>query len=99
MQELKSELTAMLDEAEWSWIMPHAQRDAVVVVSPQLDLVEVGAAIASDNTDAVQQWIGASLLQKPSPDQLIDWGRDRTKRFHTLIVQPYVLVQDSVSSD
>ncbi len=95
MQDLRAELAENLDEAEWSWLIPHVQRDAVVMVATQLDLLDVGVAIASDNTSSVQHWIGEQLIYKPSPGQLSEWNGDRTKRFNTLIVQPYVLVQES----
>lgn len=94
MQDLKAELTTMVDEAEWEWLKPHAQRDAIVVVAPGLDLVDAGVALASDNVLAVQQWIAEQRLYKPSPEQLSDWGSDRDRRFSALIVQPYVLVQE-----
>jgi hypothetical protein len=94
MQDLRTELAAMVDEAEWEWLMPHARRDAVVIVNPDLDLVDVGVAIASDNVPTVQRWISEQLIYKPSSEQLSDWGSDRTRRFNALIVQPYVLVQD-----
>ena len=94
MQDLRAELTEMVDEAEWEWLIPHAQRDAIVVVSPGLDLVDVGIAMASDDAASVQHWITEQMLYKPSPEQIADWGIDRTHRFSALIVQPYVLVQD-----
>jgi hypothetical protein len=94
MQDLRAELAEMVDEAEWEWLIPHAQRDAIVIVSPGLDLVEVGVAMASDNSAAVQHWITEQMLYKPSPEQLAGWAADRTHRFSALIVQPYVLVQD-----
>jgi hypothetical protein len=93
MQDLKAELTEMIDVAEWDWLVPHVQRDAIVVVDGHLDLAEVGVALANDNVTSVQHWIGEGLLSKPTQLQLNDWERDRHKRFTTLIVQPYVLVQ------
>lgn len=93
MQDLRAELAETLDEAEWEWLIPHAKRDALVVVAEQLDLIDVGVAIASDDVAIVQNWISEALIVKPSLDQLSDWNSDRTKRFNTLIVQPYVLVQ------
>jgi hypothetical protein len=102
MDNLRAELAEILDEAEWEWLMPHVQRDVVVMVDPGLDLLDVGVAIASDNTTAVQHWIGERLLSKPSPEQIVEFagnsrsGRlcQRDRRFKALIVQPYVLVQD-----
>jgi hypothetical protein len=94
MPDLRAELSEMLDEVEWNDLMPHAQRDAVVIVTPGLDLLDVGEAIASDNVLNVQHWIGEQLIYKPSPTQLSNWNDNQTKRFVALIVAPYVLVQE-----
>ena len=94
MQDIRTELAETLDEAEWNWLIPHVKRDAVVIVAQQLDILDVGEAIACDRTSAVQRWISEELISKPSPTQLSDWNGNLTKRFNTLIVQPYVLVQE-----
>ena len=94
MSDLRTELTENLDEAEWDWLIPHVQRDAVIVVAQDLDLLDVGVAIASDQIPSVQQWIDQGLVAKPSETQLGNWNSDRTKRFQTLIIQPYVLIQE-----
>lgn len=94
MSDLRAELAESLDEAQWDWLIPHAKRDSVIVVSPELNLLDVGVAIASDNTTSVQHWISESLIAKPTSTQLNDWNLDRSKRFQALILQPYVLVQE-----
>lgn len=94
MAELRAELAENLDEAEWEWLIPHVKRDSVLVVAKELNLIDVGIAIANDNTSSVQHWISEQLIQKPSQTQLSDWNSDLKKRFNTLIVQPYVLIQE-----
>ncbi|MDP5338544.1 MAG: DUF2288 domain-containing protein [Nodularia sp. (in: cyanobacteria)] len=94
MSDLRTELTENLDEAEWDWLIPHVKRDAVIVVAEDLDLLDVGVAIASDQISSVQQWIDQQLMAKPSETQMGNWNSDRTKRFQTLIIQPYVLVKE-----
>lgn len=94
MQDLKAELTASLDEAEWDWLKPHAQRDCLIVVSPGLNLVDVGLAIANDDILSVQRWINEAMVYKPSVSQIISWQETQNKRFNALIVQPYVLIQE-----
>jgi hypothetical protein len=94
MSDLRKELSETLDEAEWEWLIPHVQRDAVILVSLNLDLIDVAEAIATDNTITVQEWIENQLLSKPSNTQMGEWNSDRQKRFNTLILQPYVLVQE-----
>lgn len=97
MADIRAELADNLDEAEWEWLIPHVQRDSVLVVANELDLLDVGVALASDNVPSVQHWISEQLIQKPSQNQLSDWNGDRQKRFNTLIVQPFVLVQEPAS--
>jgi len=94
MSDLRTELTEILDEAEWEWLIPHVKRDAVIVVAEDLDLLDVGVAIASDQVSSIQQWIDQQLMAKPSDTQMGNWNGDRTKRFQTLIIQPYVLVKE-----
>lgn len=94
MQDFRAELAESLDEAEFDWLKPHIQRDVVVVVHQQLDLLDVGAAIARDDVLAVQHWISEQLLHKPLAEELADWNNNQTKRFQALIVQPYVLVKE-----
>ena len=94
MADLKAELAKDLDEAQWEWLIPHVKRDSVLIIAKELNLVDVGIAIASDNLQSVQHWISEQLIQKPSETQLSNWNSDPQKRFNTLIVQPYVLIQE-----
>jgi hypothetical protein len=96
MESLREKLSESVDQAEWDWLAPHAGRDALVLVDSALDLVDVGVAIANDDMPTVQHWIDEQLISKPSAEQLTLWERDRSHRFNALIVQPYVLMQDSV---
>jgi len=96
--DLHAELTEMMGPVQWEWLKPHVQRDAVVVVNDQLDLVTVGVAIASNNTQSVERWINEQLILKPNAEQLVVWSSEN-KRFNSLIVQPYVLVQDNLPQD
>ncbi len=93
-EHLREQLSELLDEAELEWLKPHIQKDAVILVVPDLDLLDVGVAIASDNTMSVQHWIGEQLLVKPSPEILDRWNNNSTLRFKAMIIQPYVLVQE-----
>jgi hypothetical protein len=92
--DLRTELIEAIDQAEWAWLMPHVERDVVVLLAPSLDLVEVGLAIVNDNTIAVQQWLDDGLLHKPSLEQTAAWNQTVNKRFTALIVQPYILAQE-----
>ncbi|MCP2732011.1 DUF2288 domain-containing protein [Limnofasciculus baicalensis] len=94
MQDLRAELSEILDEAEWEWLIPHVKRDVVIFVTENLDLLDVGVAFAHDDTLSVQDWISKQQLHKPLPEQLTAWNGDKTIRFQALIVQPYILVKE-----
>ena len=97
MEDLKTQLAENLDEATWEWLMPHVERDVLVIVVPELDLLEVGEAIASDNVNFVQRWISEQQMTKPSPEQIAEWNENRSKKFNALIVSPYVLIQEQTN--
>ncbi|MEL6350305.1 MAG: DUF2288 domain-containing protein [Cyanobacteria bacterium J06627_28] len=96
--DLHAELTDMMGPIQWEWLKPHVQRDAVVIVNEQLNLADVGVAIAQNQTQTVERWINEQLIIKPNAEQLTIWSSEN-KQFLSLIVQPYVLIQDKVTAD
>jgi hypothetical protein len=92
MSDLKQQLQEQIAEINWQDLKPHAQRDALIIVNENLDLVEVGCAIAQDQSKLVQNWISEQLIQKPTAQQLSLWNENLNKKFKTIIVQPFVLV-------
>jgi hypothetical protein len=94
MENLREQLAELIDEAELEWLKPHIQKDAVILVNPDLDLLDVGVAIANDNTQSVQHWIGEQLLIKPSLELLDRWNSNPHQKFQAMIIQPYVLVKE-----
>ena len=65
MEDIRAQLAENLDVAEWNWLVPHVKRDAVVIIHQELDLLDVGVAIASDQTSSVQDWISRELIYQP----------------------------------
>ena len=97
MKDLREQLTEILDEAELEWLKPHIQKDVVIVVMPDLNLLDVGVAIASNDTTAVDQWVNEQLVSKPSSEVLSRWNANPSQKFQALIVQPFILVKELVS--
>jgi hypothetical protein len=93
MSDLKAQLAEGIAPATWKHLLPHAKRDALIVVDETLDLVEVGNAIAQDDTAIVQNWIESEKITKPSANQLATWNQNLSREFTALIVQPFVLIQ------
>lgn len=92
MSDIRTQLADELADIEWRDLIPHSQRDAVIVVTPSLDMLDVGVALANDDTQSVQHWISEQLIYKPSQQELSDWNGEPNKNFSALIVQPFVLI-------
>jgi len=90
----REELAVQVDVAQWSWLRAHLERGGLIVVNRGLDLVEVGASIASDDTAVVGDWIQTGLLAKPSAEQISAWDANEEISFSALIISPYVLIQE-----
>ncbi len=94
MEDISQRLQEDLADVTWGDLTPHAKRDALIVVHAPLDLVAVGVAIAQDDVNSVQHWISEALIHKPSVEELNAWNVEPTQLFKTLIVQPFVLIQE-----
>jgi hypothetical protein len=92
MTSIEAQLSEERADIEWEALIPHSKRDSIIFVHEGLDLVQVGVAIAQDNTAQVEVWIAEQLIQKPTAQQLSQWNQDPKQQFSTLIVQPYVLI-------
>lgn len=92
--DVKNQLAEELAEIEWSVLIPHAQRDAIIVVNRSLSLIDVGVAFANDDVLSVQKWLAENLIHKPSASELSTWNLEPEQKFSALIVQPFVLISE-----
>jgi hypothetical protein len=92
MTSIETQLAEERADIEWEALIPHSKRDSIIFVHKGLDLIQVGVAIAQDNTAQVEVWIAEQLIHKPTAQQLSQWNQNPKQQFSTLIVQPYVLI-------
>jgi len=78
----------------WRELKIHLQRDAIITVSADLEIIDAAVAIADDNKEVVSDWINDNKLGKPTEDQLQSWEKTPEKLFRMLIVQPFILIQE-----
>ena len=83
-----------VEEAEWSWLEPHAKRGAIVLVDVRLSLMEAAHRVAQDDKEAIQKWLRSKEFSKPDETLLESWTKTPTKRFKFVVVQPFVLIQE-----
>lgn len=94
MADVRTVLAEEMANVNWTDLMPHAKRDALIVVKEVLNLLDVGVAIAKNEVVSVQYWISEGMIHKPNSEELTEWNSDPSKEFTTLIVQPFVLIQN-----
>lgn len=92
-QNLRSKLEAEIGPAHWKVIRPHFLRGAIIIVSPELDLVDVAVKVAEDDTNAIKTWIEEGKLTKPFPEDAKRWEEEKEEP-KALVVEPFVLIQD-----
>ncbi|MCD6186912.1 MAG: DUF2288 domain-containing protein [Desulfuromusa sp.] len=83
-----------LAEVNWRELKIHLQRDSIIIVAAELDLIEVAVAVADDDKTRVEIWIAENQLAKPTAEHLERWQQESGNRFQMLIVQPFILVQE-----
>ena len=93
MSTLREKLRAEIQDADWTALRQHLQRDAIITIAESLDLTEVAEAVARDDKTRVSEWIGSGLIGKPSQQELTAWEAAMDRKFRFVIVAPYVLVQ------
>jgi hypothetical protein len=95
----KEELALAVVESDWHSLRPHLERGGLILVARDLDIVEVGLKVATDDTAAVASWITGGELIRPSAEQIAARDVARDKPFLCLIVSPYVLIQEKRLKD
>lgn len=89
---MRERIAATKGPVFWTDLQAHVARDAVIIADEQLDLVDVGMALATNDTRTVEAWIQAGKLQKPSAEDLSRWSLATNLTFTSVVVQPFVLI-------
>lgn len=88
----KAKIIGETAKAPWKELERFYAQGILFSVNENLDLVEVGFAISSDNSDLVKQWMEAGLLLRSFDEQAIEWEKENTEVW-TVVIRPWVLVQ------
>jgi hypothetical protein len=94
MDELKSKLSTEIEEADWNSLIKHQEKESVLFVSSDLDLVDVCVAIAKDKAHIIKVWLDSGQLARPTDDQIKYYKDNEYKKMcKFIIIQPYVVAQ------
>ncbi|MDP0491243.1 MAG: DUF2288 domain-containing protein [Verrucomicrobiota bacterium JB023] len=74
----------------WNYLRPHYERGALYFVDAEVDMVEVGEAMAADEAEKVKGWLKAGDLVKIEALHALQWEESDT-RFEAVVISPFVL--------
>ncbi|HYE37673.1 DUF2288 domain-containing protein [Methylocaldum sp.] len=95
-KELRQKLAAETGQIAWQELERHFARGVVVVVTPELDLVEAAARVAEDDKRALEEWMNRGQIVRATDDHARRWT-DSECTLWAVVVAPWVLVQGSRS--
>ena len=92
-ETLAKELKESMGEVTWADLRRHLARDVIIVVAPDLEILEAAIKIAENDQDQVDSWIKKGLLDKPGASQIEYWEKHLKLPFLMVVVQPFILIQ------
>lgn len=92
-RQLRDKLMGEVTVSTWKGLIPDMLARSLFIVSPGIDLVEVGVQVALDRTATVKEWIDAGKLSRPSREQIEEWETTGSL-FRFIIMQPFVFFQE-----
>ncbi|OWW22652.1 DUF2288 domain-containing protein [Noviherbaspirillum denitrificans] len=89
---LRAKINGETARMQWKALERFYAAGAVIAVSADLDLVEVAYRIASDDKEAVAQWMAGNKVARVSDAQASAW-QEGDVALWTVVVKPWILVQ------
>lgn len=94
LDHLRSQLNGETAKADWQELQPFFAKGQLVRVSATLDLVEVAAHVADDDTAYVSQLMQSGTLARLDDATAMDWEQ-RRPAIWTVVLAPWILVQEA----
>ena len=92
---LYNEMHQQTGRIAWPELQRHYARGVLVIVVPDLDLIEVATVMAQNNTHLVEAWLSAGQLRRAQDNDARRWQEHSTE-FWSCVVAPWVLVQELI---
>ena len=94
-EELRQKINLETGQLSWPELQKYFAKGNVIIVDPQLDLIDVAAHFAEDDSEVVGDWISSEKIKRALDDDARGWN-DRNSSFWTVVVAPWILVQEIV---
>ena len=91
-QRLRAKLNLETSQIAWKELQRYYAAGMVIVVSDDLDLVDVAASVANDDAAAVSRWMSEARVARVSDVQATAW-LEADAALWAVVVKPWILVQ------
>ena len=88
----RARINAETAKIGWVQLQRFFAQGIAVAVMPELDLVEVAWQMSQDNSEQIEDWMGAGRVQRVTDAQAQEW-LDANALMWCVVVKPWVLVQ------
>lgn len=95
---LRAKLNAETGRLAWKELERHFARGVVILVAPELDLVDVAFRISRDDKAAVEDWMSGGLVRRAATEDAMAW-HERQTLFWAVVAAPWVLIQEIATPD
>ena len=91
-EEIQARILGETAKIPWKELQRFFAQGVVILVHPDLDLVEAAFQITEDNEQQVKSWMESGQLRPVSDDQAWEW-LEANALVWAVVVRPWVLVQ------
>ena len=91
-QTTREKLEGEAGPADWKVLKPHFLRGAIITISPELDIIDAGVRIATDDTAQIEVWMSEGKITRPTQTDADAWEKTDLE-MTALVIAPFVLVQ------
>lgn len=92
-QLLHTRLNLETSQIAWEELQRFFAGGHVVVVSNELDLVDVAARVSIDDKTSIEQWINEGRIVRANDEHALAWSASNPLLW-TVVARPWVLVQE-----
>jgi len=95
-EETRVRILAETAKIAWKDLQRYFAQGVVVMVKPELNLVDVAYEVTQDNEQQVKCWMETGKLQNVPDNQAREW-LEANALMWAVVVKPWVLVQPVIS--
>lgn len=90
--EVRSNLKNSSSKINFNELKLEIVKDLIILVSPDLNLLEVAEGCAKDDSASFKIWLENGLVKKPTYEQMLIWKAEN-KIFDCCLVKPFIFLQ------